>query len=66
LVTSSLVQMLEAKLSHLTVGNGVTLNNSGEEKFGRLFEDLEGSRDHIHAEYYIVRDNTSVSSSWSC
>jgi cardiolipin synthase len=49
--------MLEANLSLLTVGNGVTLINTGEEKFGRLFEDLEGSRDHIYVEYYIVRDD---------
>jgi cardiolipin synthase len=53
----SLVQMLDVNLSRLTGGNQVTLINTGEDKFRLLFEDLERAKDHIHAEYYIVRDD---------
>lgn len=54
---SSLVRMLLANRFHLTSGNKVDLINDGEEKFRLLFQDLEGASDHIHAEYYIVRDD---------
>jgi cardiolipin synthase len=54
---SSLVRMLLANNFRLTSGNKVDLINDGREKFRLLFKDLEEARDHIHAEYYIVRDD---------
>jgi cardiolipin synthase len=54
---SSIVRMLLANRSRLTSGNRVDLINGGEEKFRLMFKDLEEASDHIHAEYYIVRDD---------
>ncbi len=53
----SMVRMLLANHSRLTFGNKVDLIGDGQEKFRLLFRDMEGARDHIHAEYYIVRDD---------
>jgi cardiolipin synthase A/B len=52
-----LARMLQANQSFLTTDNQVRLINTGEEKFRLLFRDLEGAMDHIHAEYYIVRND---------
>lgn len=54
---SPLVRMLQANQSFLATGNRVRLINNGEEKFRLLFQDIEGAQDHIHAEYYIIRDD---------
>ncbi|MBI0582596.1 MAG: cardiolipin synthase [Methanomassiliicoccus sp.] len=54
---SSLIRMLGANRVRLTYRNKVNLINDGEDKFRMLFTDLERAADHIHAEYYIVRDD---------
>ena len=54
---SSLVRMLLANQSRLSSGNRVDLITDGNKKFRLLFKDLEEARDHIHAEYYVLRDD---------
>lgn len=43
--------------SHLTINNETILLTNGREKFRALREELEGASHHIHAEYYIFRDD---------
>lgn len=54
---SSLVRMLLANQSRLSSGNRVDLITDGNEKFRMLFKDMEEAKDHIHAEYYVLRDD---------
>ncbi|MDW5564272.1 MAG: cardiolipin synthase [Methanomassiliicoccus sp.] len=54
---TGLVRMLLTNGSRLTSGNRMDLINDGHEKFRLLFKDIEEARDHIHAEYYIVRND---------
>jgi cardiolipin synthase len=41
----------------LSAGNRVQLFVQGSEKFKALIEDLKAAKEHIHLEYYIVRDD---------
>ncbi|QMV41476.1 cardiolipin synthase [Cohnella cholangitidis] len=41
----------------LTEDNEVELLTDGEEKFIRLFRDIESARDHIHIQYYIIQND---------
>jgi cardiolipin synthase len=41
----------------LTAGNRVDFYTNGEDKFGALFEAIDGAKQHIHLEYYIIRDD---------
>ena len=43
--------------SPLTINNETTVLTNGREKFRVLREELEGASHHIHAEYYIFRDD---------
>src|SRR5690606_33014652 len=53
-----LVKLLrKSEKSPLTVSNKVQIIKNGEEKFNLLLEDLKQAKDHIHLEYYIVRDD---------
>lgn len=52
-----LAKMLMTNGSNLTVGNDIRLIHSGQEKFELMFRDIEAARDHVHAEYYIVRND---------
>jgi cardiolipin synthase len=40
----------------LSINNKVTLLINGEQKFDKLFEELEKARHHIHIEYYIIEE----------
>lgn len=53
-----LVQLLyENKSSPLTLCNDITIIKNGENKFERLLEDLSNAKNHIHLEYYILKDD---------
>jgi len=41
----------------LTLSNNVEVIKNGEAKFKQLFEDLRSAKNHIHAEYYILKDD---------
>ncbi len=43
--------------SRLTTNNEVTILNSGSEKFEELFETLLLAKDHIHVEYFIIKND---------
>lgn len=43
--------------SPITEGNHVELLINGEEKFPRVFEEIEKAKDHIHLEYYIYHSD---------
>ncbi|WP_101773663.1 cardiolipin synthase [Peptostreptococcus faecalis] len=40
-----------------TTNNDVELYKNGMEKFDRLLEDIEKAEDHIHLEYFIIKDS---------
>ncbi|MBP2147156.1 cardiolipin synthase [Methanofollis sp. W23] len=41
----------------LCPGNEVEVYTGGAEKFSTLFEAIQAARDHIHLQYYIIRDD---------
>ena len=53
-----LVQLLQKNdKSPLTQYNDVEIIINGENKFEKLFKDLEAATQHIHVEYYILKDD---------
>jgi len=53
-----LVKLLSSsKNSPLTINNDLEFIKNGENKFKILFEDLRNAKDHIHLEYYILKDD---------
>lgn len=40
-----------------TTNNNVEIYKNGPEKFSRLIEDMENAKDHIHLEYFIIKDS---------
>lgn len=53
-----LVKLLHSsRESPLTTNNEVQIIKNGENKFKLLLEDLKNADDHIHLEYYILRDD---------
>lgn len=53
-----LVKLLHSsKESPLTTKNDVQIIKNGENKFKFLLEDLKNAANHIHLEYYILRDD---------
>jgi cardiolipin synthase len=53
-----LVKLLHSsKESPLTTKNEVEIIKNGENKFKILLDDLKNAKDHIHLEYYILRDD---------
>jgi len=42
----------------LTLYNKVKILKNGENKFKKLFEDINAAKHHIHLEYYILKDDT--------
>lgn len=40
-----------------TTNNDVEIYKNGPEKFSRLIEDMEVAEDHIHLEYFIIKDS---------
>ena len=41
----------------LTAGNQVEVYTNGNDKFEALFKAIKGAKNHIHLEYYILRDD---------
>ncbi|MEZ4802476.1 MAG: cardiolipin synthase [Gelidibacter sp.] len=53
-----LVKLLHSdENSPLTTHNDLQIIKNGENKFKLLIEDLKNAKDHIHMEYYILRDD---------
>ena len=53
-----LVKLLQkSDKAPLTRCNDVEIIRNGENKFKKLFKDLEKAKHHIHLEYYIVKDD---------
>ena len=53
-----LVQLLQKNdKSPLTQYNDVEIIINGENKFEKLFKDIESAKQHIHVEYYILKDD---------
>jgi len=52
------MMLLHYKQSFLTMDNRVEIFTTGEEKFAALFGAIGEARDHIHLEYYIVRNDS--------
>nr|WP_321228289.1 cardiolipin synthase [uncultured Psychroserpens sp.] len=53
-----LIKLLKAsEQSPLTIRNEVDILFNGEVKFERLLKDLENAKNHIHLEYYIIKDD---------
>eukprot|EP00161_Ancyromonas_sigmoides_P002011 TRINITY_DN11778_c1_g1_i1.p1 TRINITY_DN11778_c1_g1~~TRINITY_DN11778_c1_g1_i1.p1 ORF type:complete len:486 (+),score=-146.74 TRINITY_DN11778_c1_g1_i1:985-2442(+) len=53
-----LVKLLQkSDKAPLTRCNDVEIIRNGENKFKKLFKDLERAKHHIHLEYYIVKDD---------
>jgi len=54
-----LVKLLQAsENSPLSLRNEVDILFNGEVKFERLLADLKNAKNHIHIEYYIIKDDT--------
>ena len=54
-----LIKLLKtSERSPLTIRNEVDILFNGEVKFERLLEDLKNAKNHIHIEYYIIKDDT--------
>ncbi|MBP1927464.1 cardiolipin synthase [Methanolinea mesophila] len=51
------MMLLQSTLSFFTMDNRVEIFTTGEEKFAALFREIEAARDHIHLEYYILRND---------
>jgi cardiolipin synthase len=49
--------LLNDNYAVITDGNEVRAFTDGKEKFGALLEAIRGAKDHIHMEYYIIRDD---------
>lgn len=53
-----LARLLSAdSAAFLTVDNSVDVFTDGNSKFDALFEAIRGAKNHIHLEYYILRDD---------
>lgn len=49
--------LLKNSNSPFTVNNRAKVLTDGEEKFSEIIQDLKSAQDHIHLEYFIVRDD---------
>lgn len=49
--------MHDSEQAPLTLHNEVEILINGEEKFNRLFKDIENAQHSVHLEYYIIRDD---------
>lgn len=56
---SKLIPLLyNSKKSKLTIYNDVKLIKNGDDKFKLLFCDIKAAKEHIHLEYFIIKDDT--------
>jgi cardiolipin synthase A/B len=54
---ASLVRMLMEDGALLSFENELTLITEGREMFDLLFKDIRNARDHVHVEYFIIRND---------
>lgn len=52
--------LLQANSSPLTSGNKVEILKNGEQKFPKVFEDIEAATESIHLEYYIIEQGETL------
>ncbi|WP_225034747.1 cardiolipin synthase [Winogradskyella sp. SM1960] len=43
--------------SKLTINNDVRLIKNGDEKFKLLFKDIQEAKNHLHLEYFVIKDD---------
>lgn len=48
---------LENSMAYLSRSNRIDLFTDGHDKFDALFSAIRGAKDHVHLEYYIIRDD---------
>lgn len=49
--------LLKNSNAPFTVNNRVKVFSNGNDKFNALLEDMKNAKEHIHLEYYIIRDD---------
>lgn len=49
--------VLHSGTAPILVGNEVAIYTEGEGKFAQLLEDMKQAKDHIHLEYFIIKDS---------
>ncbi|WP_335966546.1 cardiolipin synthase [Galbibacter sp. PAP.153] len=55
---TKIIRLIDSeKKSPLTINNKVEILINGEQKFKRLFQDIQNATSSIHIEYYIFRDD---------
>ncbi len=52
-----MLMLMESNRSFITTQNRVSIYTDGTEKFAALLEAIRGAEDHIHLEYYILKDD---------
>lgn len=52
-----ITMLLETNQAQLSRDNRVQVFTSGDDMFAALLEAIRGAREHIHLEYYIIRDD---------
>lgn len=52
-----MLMLLESNMAAVTTNNRVRVFVDGNDKFAALLEAIKGAKDHIHMEYYILKDD---------
>ena len=52
-----MLMLMESNKAPVTTSNNVRVFVDGNEKFKALIEAIQGAKDHIHMEYYILKDD---------
>lgn len=53
----SIMQLvMRSGIAPITVRNQVTIYTDGRDKFAQMFEDIRNAKDHIHLEYFIIKN----------
>ena len=48
--------VMRSGIAPITVHNNVEIYTDGRDKFARMMEDIRNAQDHIHLEYFIIKD----------
>lgn len=52
-----ILMLLTNNWAYVTTGNRVRVFTDGNDKFAALLESIRNARDHVHLEYYIIRND---------
>ncbi|KUG20056.1 MAG: cardiolipin synthase [Methanomicrobiaceae archaeon] len=52
-----MIMLMESNMALVTTDNRVKIFTDGNDKFDALLEAIRGAQDHIHMEYYILKDD---------